>query len=258
MNITIADKKKKDLFISTFQLLKNSTNYINASFSLDNLHIQGMDKSHVCLFDLNFNKEWFTDYIINDSFEICFDSNIFYSIINTKSDDQTLIINKTNEDSLSINLIDSLNNKKSDYNKFFTMPLIENDYNKMNIPATDYDAELSLPSKKVTEIFSQLSNFGDNIKINCTDDFVDFITEGSCGNMRVNISVDDMNSYSVVEGENIILNYSLLYLNKMCITNKLSTEIEFYLSKECPMKIQYDLNNKSTLIFYIAPKLIDN
>ena len=53
MKITISDKKKKDLFISIFHLLKYSSNQINAMFTSDNLHIQGMDKSHVCLFDLN-------------------------------------------------------------------------------------------------------------------------------------------------------------------------------------------------------------
>jgi hypothetical protein len=75
--------------------------------------------------------------------------------------------------------------------------------------------------------------------------------------MRVNIPVDDMSSYSVVEGEIIDLNYSLLYISKMCITNKLSSDIDFCLSNERPMKIKYDLGDDSSLLFYIAPKLAD-
>jgi proliferating cell nuclear antigen len=138
------------------------------------------------------------------------------------------------------------------------MPLVEYEYDEMNIPDTEYDAELSLPSKKVTDMLSQLSNFGDDLNIICSDDFVDFKTKGNSGEMRVNIPVDDMSSYSVVEGEDINLNYSLIYISKMCITNKLSSDIDFCLSNQCPMKIKYDLGDNSSLLFYIAPKLADD
>jgi hypothetical protein len=73
--------------------------------------------------------------------------------------------------------------------------------------------------------------------------------------MRVDIPIDEVSSYSIVEGEEIILTYSLAYINKMCITNKLSTDIEFSLSNECPMKINYNLGDDSSLVFFIAPKM---
>jgi proliferating cell nuclear antigen len=233
MNITVSDKKKKDLFISIFNLLKNSSSQINASFNENFMHIQGMDKSHVCLFDLKLKKEWFSNYNVIEHTNLCFDASIFYSMISTKGD------------------------KKSDYSKYFTMPLIEYEYDEMNIPETEYDAELSLPSKKVTDMLSQLSNFGDDLNIKCSDDFVDFKTKGNSGEMRVNIPIDDMSSYSVVEDEDINLNYSMIYINKMCITNKLSSDIDFCLSNQCPMKIKYDLGDDSMLLFYIAPKIAD-
>lgn len=256
MNITINDKRKKELFISTFHLLKSSASHINASFSSENVHIQGMDKSHVCLFDLNLKKAWFSNYDVKEQTDLCFDAGIFYSMISTKGEDQLLVIKKVVDDSLSIELING--DKKSDYSKFFTMPLIEYEYDEMNIPETEYDAELSLPSKKVTDMLSQLSNFGDDINIKCSDDFVDFKTKGTSGEMRVNVPIDDMSSYSVIEGEDINLTYSLIYVSKMCITNKLSSDIEFCLSNECPMKIKYDLGDDSSLLFYIAPKLADD
>jgi proliferating cell nuclear antigen len=253
MNIIISDKRKKDLFVYIFQLLKNSSSQINATFDIDNLHIQGMDKSHICLFDLNLKNSWFTEYSIKEKTILCFDTTIFHSIISTKSDDQNLVIKKIMDDSLSIEL--TSNEKKGDYNKFFTMPLIEYEYDELNIPKTEYDAEFSISSKKMTDMLSQLSNFGDDINIKCSDECVDFKTNGTSGEMRVNIPVDDMISYSVIEGEDVSLTYSLAYINKMCITNKLSSEIELCLSNECPMKINYDLNDNSSLIFYIAPKL---
>ena len=256
MNIIINDKKKKELFVSTFQLLKSSSGYINATFTSDNMHVQGMDKSHVCLFNLDLKKDWFSKYDVKELTNLCFDASIFYSMISAKGEDQQLVIKKIVDDSLSIEFING--DKKSDYSKFFTMPLIEYEYDEMNIPETEFEAELSLPAKKVTDMLSQLSNFGDDLNIKCYDDFVDFKSKGSSGEMRVNIPIDDMSSYSVIEGEDINLTYSLIYISKMCITNKLSSDIEFSLSNECPMKIKYDLGDNSSLLFYIAPKLADD
>jgi hypothetical protein len=73
--------------------------------------------------------------------------------------------------------------------------------------------------------------------------------------MRVDIPIDDLSSYSIVEEEEIILTYSLLYINKMCITNKLSTDVDFSLSNNCPMKINYSLGDDSLMVFYMAPKM---
>lgn len=261
MDFAISDKKKKDIFVSVFQLLKNTTSQINATFRKDKLHIQGMDKSHICLFNLYIDSSWFHQYSLETEteFQCSFDTNAFYSIISIKGDEQTLHVKQNGGDQLNIELIhNNSKGKDNDYNKYFTIPLLEYDYETMNVPITEYDAEFTLPSKKVTDMLSQLSNFGNDIKINCLDDWVDFKTKGDLGEMRVNIQVDDMVSYSVVEGEEVCLTYSLTYISKMCITNKLTADIEFSLSNQCPMRINYDFGDNSCLTFYIAPKLEDD
>jgi len=258
MLIEIKDKKKKDTFISIFHILKNSSLQINATFNNNLCHIQGMDKSHVCLFDLILKDKWFNLFNVSNTINLSFDSNMFYSIISTKSDEQNLIITKNeNDDFLSIELTTN-GSKKCDYDKYFKIQLIEYDYEEMNIPQTNYDAELSLPSKKVNDMLLQLGNFGNDLNIICTDECVDFKTKGTSGEMRVNIPIDDMNSYSVLQDEAVNLTYSLQYITKMCITNKLSTDINFNLSNECPMKINYDLGDDSLLTFYIASKISDD
>ena len=258
MRIQISDKKKKDIFVSIFQVLKNCSSLICVMFETELVHIQGMDKSHVCLFDVKLHKNWFTNYDIIDSTKICFDSNVFHSIISTKSENQDLIIkmNSDEKDVLYVNF-ESIEAKKGDFKKSFKMPLAEYEYEEMNIPTVDYDAEFSLLSKQITDMFSQLNNFGNDIIINCSETSISLTTNGITGEMRVDIPIDDLSSYSIVEGEDITLTYSLAYINKMCITNKLSSEVEFSLSNECPMKISYDLGDNSLMIFFMAPKMND-
>ena len=261
MNIQISDKKKKDIFVSLFQVLKNCSTLISATFKPDKVHIQGMDKSHVCLFDIVLDKSWFNGYEVIETTKLCFDSNVFHSVISTKSDNQTLLIktdaNNNNNDIIHIHFI-SNETKKGEFKKNFKINLAEYEYDEMNIPITEYDADFSLSSKQFSDMFSQLSNFGSDIIIKCSETEISFITTGVTGEMRVDIPVDDLSSYSIVEGEEITLTYSLDYINKMCITNKLSSDIDFSLSNECPMKINYTLGDNSSMVFFIAPKMNEN
>lgn len=259
MKIQISDKKKKDVFVSLFQVLKNCSSVISVKITSDVLHIQGMDKSHVCLFDAKINSTWFCSFEITKDVKLSFDSSVFYSIISSKSDSQDLIItmDDDNEDTLHINFIpQEKESKKTDcFKKFFKMPLTEYDYDEMSIPSVEYDAEFSLSSKQISDMFSQLSNFGNDIVIKCSEEEISLTTNGVTGEMRVDVPIDDLSGYSIIEGEEIILTYSLSYINKMCITNKLSNDIEFSLSNNCPMKISYDLGDNSLLQFFMAPKI---
>jgi len=257
MKIVINDKVKKDIFTALFQTLKNCTNNICVIFYDDHLYIQGMDKAHVCLFNVTISNSWFNEYQKNnnDTEKICFDTHVFCAIISTKQDSHSINITFNNEsDSLNISLIAQENNVKGEFNKFFKMPLVEFDYDLMYIPNVDYDADFSIASKKIFEITSQMNTFGDDINIKCSDEGINLITNGVMGEMLVNIPIDDLSEYSINEGDDINLNYSLVYIHKMCITNKLSNEIQFSISKEFPMKIKYDLGDNSIIEFYIAPK----
>lgn len=259
MKIQINDKKKKDLFVSLFHILKSCSSTINLSLTSNSMHIQGMDKSHICLFNVILNSKWFDEYKLNNDAKISFSSSVFYSIISTKTDNQNLHIFMKNadDDQLEIKFESEGDTKKKDFKKSFKMPLIEYEYEEMNIPNPDYDAEFSFSSKQISDIFSQLNNFSDDIIIQCSENDVNLSANGANGEMKVEIPIDELTSFSIVEGEIITLTYSLAYINKMCITNKLSTDIDFSLSNECPLKINYDLGDDSNLVFFIAPKMND-
>jgi proliferating cell nuclear antigen PCNA len=258
MNICISDKKRKECFISLFQVISRCSSIISTTFDPEFIHIQGMDKSHICLFQVKIDKKWFSIYEVKEKINLSFDTNNFYSIISIKSDNHNLVIKITtsNSDTMAI-LFQPIGSVKGEFKKSFKMPLTDYDYEELHIPTVDYDAEFTLSSKQISDIFSQLSNFGNDIIFKCSEEEISLTTIGIGGEMRVDIPIDDLSTYSIVEGEEIVLTYSLTYINKMCITNKLSTDIEFFISNECPMKIHYNLGDDSSMIFYMAPKMND-
>ena len=123
----ISDKRKKDVFISIFHLFKSSATQINLTINKNTFHVQGMDKSHVCLFDLKLYFEWFDYYEVNKKYDLCFDTATFYSIINTKNEDQAIVfyLEDDNNETLLIELKNNATSKKGDYNKFFKLPLLD-------------------------------------------------------------------------------------------------------------------------------------
>jgi len=256
MKVIISNKHKKDLFVALFQTLKNCSTLVNVNFKKDMLHIQGMDKSHICLFNVIIQKGWFDEYDIEEDKIICIDSNIFHMIISNKNDGLNIIVHLETEDNLNVDLF-SVEHSKGEFNKYFKIPLADFDYEEMEVPNVEYDAEFSISSKKICDIVSQMIMFGTDINVNCSEEKINLITNGVTGEMLVNIPIEDLTEYSIVEGEVINLNYSLSYINKMCLTNKLSSEIQFSISAEYPMKIRYDLGDDSSIVFYIAPKVTD-
>ena len=256
MKLSISEKSKKDIFISLFQLLKNSSSIVKIVFYDSYMYVQGMDKAHICLFDIKIYSDWFETYdSVADNSNICIDTHTFHNVLSMNQEQHSITIHYEDEadpESICIDLI----SKKGDFNKYFKIPLVDLDTETLTIPIdVEYDAEFSINSKKIQEICSQLLIFGDIMQIICSEEKIDLISSGVNGEMLVKIPIDDLLEYSISEGEIIDISYSLNYIQKMCITNKLANEIEFSISGNIPMRIKYNLDSNSYVTFYIAPKI---
>lgn len=254
MLLTITEKTKKDIFISLFQLLKAATSNVTIIFLEDHAYIQGLDGSHVCLFDAKIYNIWFDKYEIceDDSKNICVNSQILHTILSMSQEQDSLTLHYNGSaDSLEIDLT----NPKGEFNKYFKVPLIDMDSDLLEIPSVDYNVEFSIKAKKMNELISQLATFGDVININCSEEKIDLISKGDNGEMLVNIPIDDLSEFSILEGQVIDISYSLNYINKMCITTKLASEIELSISTSRPLRIKYDLGDNSSVMFFIAPRI---
>lgn len=261
MKLIISEKNKKDVFISLFSIIKSNTTNICIVFKPELVFIQGMDKSHISLFNIHIEKDWFSHYEFLEEEEeeitVCFDTNTFYNIINNVTKNQSIIIEQNkNNDYLNINLLDAEYKDKEEYNKSYKIPLLENDYDFLTIPEIDYDCEFLISSKKICDIMNQMIIFGTDVKIMSTEDLIEFTTNGTSGEMNVKIDTNDLDEFSIEMGTQFSFCYNLNYLNKMCLTKNLSDKIYFSLSMECPLKIKYDLDdNNININFYVSPKL---
>jgi hypothetical protein len=82
MKLTIENKAKLEMFVALFQLLKNWGSYLSLQFDINQLYIQSMDKSHICLSSIIIKADWFAEYSVSESTNLSVDAASFATMMN--------------------------------------------------------------------------------------------------------------------------------------------------------------------------------
>lgn len=280
MYFIIQDKVKITKFATIFQYAKNFTESLTLYFSKDKMHIQAMDKAHVCLLDLHIQSTWFDLYEYDEEVESLFvgvNNELLYKIINTKQEQQQIKIEyHDGEDLLNISFTEKQEltmveeekkgkkkeapskKKTSMFDKYFDMKTMDLDEQLLDIPDNEYSVDLILPTKMFVSLSQELSMFDDSVRVVCNQDNVELVAKGHTGTMKVNMNIDDVLEYAIEENISLDMIYSIQYFQMMCQFHKLSDKVALGFSEETPMMMKYELDETSFVRFYLAPKLDDN
>lgn len=259
MKLTIENKAKLEMFVALFQLLKNWGSYLSLQFNNEELYIQSMDKSHICLSSIVIKAAWFSEYSVSEATNLSVDAASFATMMNYALKHNRLEITESGADKLCINLLNGEDVKtvKDNFDHFFELPLMDVEHETLLIPDVDYDVEFTMDAKKFGELISELMVFGPNLNIVCTEDLLELNANGEAGKLKVNVPIDSLNEFAISEGEKLDISYSLIHIGKMCLSSKLGNEISLGISAEYPMSLKYSLGEGSTVAFFVAPKIVD-
>jgi proliferating cell nuclear antigen len=258
MEIIISNPVKAELFTSIFQNIKIFTDHISIVCKTTGFFFQAMDNSRVCIIELEIPSTWFDTYSVPVDVVIGINSNILFKILNAREKTQNIriVYNDDNSDTLFINFTSE---DARIFDKRFEMPLIEIEIDQMEIPAIDYITEFTVPSSVFSGLINQFKTFGDTLHIFCSEEKIVLSSNSvECGKMSVEMNIDDLSSFSINEGQELEMSFSLLYLHNICCFNKISKEMEIKISDNYPLSIIYDLQNEAIMKFYLAPKINDS
>ena len=279
MNIVINNLQKAETFAAIFQHIKLMTDNINIMFEKDRMYVQSMDSARVSIFEINIPSSWFDAYshTTDRNISIGINSSILFKILNARDKNQVMQIDYDleEEDKLFIHFSllgqastttttsNSVSSKMGDntstFDKHFEVPLVDIESELLAIPTVDYSVEMALPSTYFANIVNQLKMFGDTMEIQCSEEkIVLYATSVENGKMCVEIKIDDLTAFSIVEGEELKLAFSLMYLHNICMYNKLAKDIELKFSANYPMRIDYDLGDGAKILYFLAPKMDTN
>ncbi len=262
MEFAMENTTKCNTFVQLFKHLNSFTDSINATLDKDKFFIQGMDNSHISIFEMNILSTWFDKYTIEQPITIGINIGFFQKILNIRNDEQTIHIYNLDSDKINI---DFICDKKDVYNNFFQLPMIDLDMEQLSIPETEYDLDIGMKSKSFKLLIDQLSNFGDVMNISYqNDEFKLKSTNDIESSMEIKIGIDDLDSCSVEENLDFQNSYSIQFIHYMTQCFKISPTVNIHVSPDIPIQIKYlfdnndeEQENTNYIRFFLAPKIDD-
>lgn len=278
MEVQITQIPKIEIFTTIFQNLMIFSDQVNLQFDGKGLYIQGMDNSHVSIFELSIPAEWFDKYVAPTApATIGLNAVIFSKILasrektqemkilyNPAADDDRLRIFMGNFAAHAVAAADGAASVASShttpppFDRTFEMPLVDIETDLLSIPEIEYEAEITICSAKMAAVVQQLKMFNETMTIVCTEDKISLnSSDNTSASMTVEIKIDEVSEYSIDEGKEIKLSYSLNYMNNICKFHKIAREVQICLTGEYPMKMIYDIGGGANMKFFLAPKMSD-
>lgn len=258
MEIIIHSSTTADLFAGLFQHIKMFGENINLFFGPDKMYVQGMDNSRISIIEIHLPADWFDKYKVKQNgITIGINGTFLFKVLSMRDKKQTMTLTLEEETSDQL-CIQFSSEDKSVFDKYFEIPLLDVDMETMHIPDMDYHAEFSLSAATFSTLIEQMRMFGDTLNIHCSEEQIQLVSNSdSNGKMNVDISIDDLNAFSINEGDILNLSFSLTQMHNICLYSKCAKDMDIYLTENFPIKIKYDLGGDARLIFYLAPKVDD-
>ena len=258
------ENEKCSQFISIITLLKNLVSFIKIDFYEEHAYFQGLDKSHVCLYEIKLHKNLFNSYEPNEDKNetVCIDINILSSVMSIYQSNQLIILslNESENENLNIEFINETGKNTSSLNsinKSFEIPLIDIEVDNLDISEIKYNIIFSIKSKIIYDLINQLTMFGEDLEVSCDEENITFISSSADkGKMKSSVCFNDLDDFDIDIEEEKNLTFSLAYVKKL-LSIKITNNVKIYLIEEKPMKINYNLGDNSYANFYLAPKFKD-
>ena len=240
MKIILTDSRKVSQFSSILKNLKNFSLDIEMHVNENRLYTQGMDSAHCCLFELELQKDWFTEFDVDCPVRLGINCELLAKIFNCLGDNQNIELNHVKDtDSLFVTL--SPKEGEKGIVKEFKLPLMDLDSELMDVHTIEYAADIHMISSQFTELVNQLSIFGNELRIKCAED-IRLTGKGEIGSMDALIKEDDILMYAIEEDSELDLTFSVGYINMMVAFGKINKKVQIHISTDMPMKIQYGMD----------------
>jgi len=243
MKFQIQELSKVSEWIELFKFIKQLNQYVTFMCKPDQLYIQLMDDSHICLIDITIPSTWFSSYTTeNQTFSVM--TNILVKILGVYTAD-TIIEFNAGDEKLNI----QFKNKKEIKSYEINMLDIEKDILSPAMPDTKID--FVMKTKTFDRYVNELAIFGDEAIVYSKDDKLYLKANGDEGSISIEIEGDNLIEFSVVEGFNVETRYCLKYLQY--ISKLHYPNVHLYLDDESPLVITFD-DSTIKIKYYLAPK----
>jgi proliferating cell nuclear antigen len=234
--------KNSFLFKKSLEAISGLIQETNVRFKQDGIYIRAVDKTQILLLDFSFPKASFDNYVVDPSL-VGINIQEFYNIVSRAFDSDKLKIELKNT-SLEINLLGQMERK-------FNISYIDISDNELNIPDIKYISEITVNAYFLKEILKDVSLIGTTVTFKIKDGKFIVECDGDKGKIETNLLKAKVKSKG-----NVTVKFSLSYLKNITKTIDNDTDVLLKISDESPLYLEYDIENKVKIKFYLSSMLI--
>ena len=249
MNFQIKDAKKAMEWIELLKFIKNLSNHITISCTSDELYIQLMDHSQVCLLDIHIPSSWFHMFD-SENYTFSVNTSILVKVFAMYTMDSLIEVMIENEDKINIHLIHELQQK------LFAIPLMDIEKELLNPTEKDTNLDFVIKTKCFDKYINELSMFGEDVAIECCDDKLFLESTNHEGSLRIEIKNETLEAFNVVEDYSFKGKFCIKYLQYISKLSIIYPNIHLYLDDENPLMITFE-GTDIKIKYYICPKCSD-
>jgi len=222
-------------FRTFFDVVYDTVSTIEFKLDPEKLKISLLNKAHTVFYDVEYDKEFFGDYVVDGAESVMIIADDLFKILKSASKNDTLIM-ESNEDYL-ICKFESENGN----HRIFELPLALDEYNSPTPPVIDCDYSFPILLEDLKQSSTDLDKIVGSKNMR-------FKLVGS--DLSILAGTDAMTNYvhtlEVEEDGNAEVTVSLEYINELLKFNKLNKVVELKIGDNIPL--QYHITTPDELI----------
>ena len=234
--------KKSTLFKKSLEAISGLIQETNVRFKQDGIYIRAVDKTQILLLDFSFPKTSFDNYVVDPSL-VGINIQELYNIVSRAFDSDKLKLDLL-DNSLEINLLGQIDRK-------FNISYIAISENELNVPDIKYNSEVIVNAYFLKEILKDVSLIGSTVTFRIKDGKFIVECDSDKGKIETNLLKAKVKSKS-----NVVVKFSLSYLKNITKMIDNDTNILLKINDESPLYLEYDIDKKVKIKFYLSSMLI--
>ena len=234
--------------------IKDLVQDVNLLCTDDGIELQAMDAAHVALVNFTILADACTLYSCSQTITIGINVTNLAKIIKcSETTDSVLLKHSPGSDTLGITFESANGSRKAEYE----MKLMDIDSEHMEIPDVTYECSVKLPSNEFTRIMRDMATFGDTVTLSVKEGELIITMKGDMGMATVSVKEDKTAkpSTEIECTKKTTMMFALNYLVAFTKAQNISEQVQIFLSENVPVYVSYDMGDKGSVGYYLAPKL---
>lgn len=232
----------------------------NLDCSEKGISMQAMDSSHVSLCFIELKKDGFDAYRCDKPFTLGVNTPNLAKVLRCAANDDVVTL-KCEEKTDNLTLV--FESQAQDRISDFEFKLMEIESEHLGIPDSAYQCTVRMPSAEFQRIIRDIQQFGDACTIAVSKEGIRFSATGDVGTgnimLKPNSSVDkDADAVVIQVEDNVKLNFALRYLSLFTKATALGPTVTLSMSPDIPIVVEYPIEQKGVIRYYLAPKIDDD